>query len=98
LSITEFVHEVDVLSSEPLGYLGEYVFTLKLFAFGHESPIQDYQKDRLESMLKNTAVLLRKRKVIPKSETDIQRVMQINRQKHNICIQWIETADLFSQF
>lgn len=75
LSATQLVHEVDVLNSEPLGYLGEYVFALKIFAFGHENPFQDCQKDRLESMLKSTAVLLRRRGTEPKSEADIQRVM-----------------------
>lgn len=76
LTKTEIVHEVDVLNSEPLGYLGEYIAAFKLIAFGNRSPVQDYHKDLLERLLKSTAVLLRKRNIVPQKEHDIQKVMR----------------------
>lgn len=76
LIATEWIHEVDVLHSEPLAYLSTFIEGLRLLILGIESPIAIYEKERLENMLESTAVLVRKRCISPTRESEIKKIME----------------------
>ena len=75
LADTKYIHDLDVLHSEPYSYLTDMIDGLRLIATGGESPTAQVDLQRLKDVLEATAVLMRKRGIEPEREHDIQQVM-----------------------
>jgi hypothetical protein len=70
-----FLPEVDYLESIPLTYLRNVIQGVRI-ARGHQrSSWETYDLAKFESVLRSTAVLLRRRKIAPKNEREIRDVM-----------------------
>ena len=67
--------EYEHSSSPALDHLERVVGGLRMTVSGKLSTVEAWTLNRLEIMLRNTAALVRQRKVIPKSEVDIRNVM-----------------------
>jgi hypothetical protein len=74
LGKTTFHPDVDWLESEPLEFLRNLVRAVRAFAEPPDS-LRDAEQIKLEQLLRDTAVLVKRRRVVPQSETDIQTVM-----------------------
>jgi hypothetical protein len=75
LKKTEFDYDHDYMRSEPLTYVESVLSGLRTAIGEGLNSIEGYELGRLEIMLKNTAVLLRQREMIPHREMDVQKVM-----------------------
>ena len=74
LGDTTFHHDVDWLESKPLEYLRNLVTSVRIFIEPSDS-LRDAEQIKLEQLLRDTAVLVKKRNIVPKSEIEIQTVM-----------------------
>lgn len=72
---TSWIHEVDALESEPLTLLLNYVDSIRMLSSSATSPVEVSELERLENMLRDTAVLVARRRIVPRREADVQLVM-----------------------
>lgn len=75
LSKTRFLPDFDSTECKPLECLQHYVDGIRLLSDTTESSLEQHERSRLEVLLRDTAVLTRKRGIAPRKEQDIQDVM-----------------------
>jgi hypothetical protein len=71
---TKFHPDVDWLESKPLDYLQNLIGAIRVFT-DPVGAIRDVEQGKLEQILRDTAVLVKRRGVTPANEIDVQNVM-----------------------
>jgi len=74
LGKTTFHPSVDWLESKPFDYLRTLVDSIHIFVTPSES-LRDAEQVKLEQLLRDTSVLVKRRGIVPQSEADVQGVM-----------------------
>src|SRR5579872_6247608 len=72
---TRYDQQYDYLESKPFEYMEKLVKNVRLLASGGLDTRDAYELAMLETILRKTPVLLRKRQVVPKNEKHIRDVM-----------------------
>jgi hypothetical protein len=72
---TTYCEQYDYLESKPFEYLSTLIGGLRAAAGDALHPLESFELAKLETILRNTSVLLHRRGVTPRNEHDVQQVM-----------------------